>query len=158
MSSLKVLLALFGKGLPMSELYNRYIAGKKPAEITHNVVTDIRRGRISGDNLKLLIVELEKKGIFDNTTITTTPKSEWNEEYLELLSYETVGGTFSRQYLLHLAEVADYVQVNSATKKHTKVNKIKVVKGVFIFKVILALALLGLAVWGVIWIISLLKG
>jgi len=101
----------------MSELFNRYVAGKKPAEITHNVVTDIQRGRISGDNLKSLISELDRNGILDNTVIKVIPKNEWNDEYLELLSYETIGGTFSKQYLLYLAEVAEYVNGNARNNK-----------------------------------------
>ena len=132
----------------MSDLYNRYIAGKKPAEITHNVVTDIRRGRISGANLKSLISELENKGILDDTVIKTSPKSEWNDEYLELLSYETVGGTFSKQYLLHLAEVADHVQANSTASKHKKSR---------ISKVILGSVVSGMVILGIILVISLLK-
>lgn len=37
------------------------------------------------------------------------PKREWNKDYLDRLSYAVVGECFDRDYLLHLAEVAEYV-------------------------------------------------
>lgn len=37
------------------------------------------------------------------------PKGEWDEDYLGRLSYAVVGECFNREYLLHLAEVAEYV-------------------------------------------------
>ena len=133
----------------MSELYNHYVDGKKASEITHSVVTDIKRGRIGGLQLRSLISELETNGILDDTIIKTSPKSEWNDTYLELLSYEVVGGTFSKQYLLHLAEVADYTRTSSTTKKR---------KTLSIGKVVLLIAVLGILTLGTIFVIPLLKG
>jgi len=133
----------------MSELFDRYVKGKKPAEITHNVVTDIRRGRIHGDNLKALISELDKQGILDNTTVKTEPKSEWNDEYLDILSYEAVGGTFSKQYLTHLAEVTDYVQAITTSRKHKKPG---------ISKIVLSIVIIGVIAFAIILIISSMRG
>ena len=133
----------------MSELYNHYVDGKKPADITHGVVTDIRRGRIGGADLSLLIAELDNNGILDNSTIKISPKTEWNDDYLDLLSYEVVGGTFSKQYLFHLAEVTEYVRANS--KSHsTQSGNMKTI--------IIGIAVLGLITLGIIVVASLLKG
>lgn len=105
----------------MSRMYEHYITGKKPTEITHGIVTDIHRRRLIGEDVNTLVDELEQNGILGDTTVKLAPKSEWNEEYLKLLACEAVGGTFSKQYLLLLAEVAKYIEDR---KKKSKIFKI----------------------------------
>lgn len=133
----------------MSELYNYYVAEKKPSAITHAVVTDIKKGRLNGKSLNSLILEFEQKGLLDDTVIKEKTQEEWNEEYLELLSYETIGGTFSKQYLLHLADVAAYLSVNKARvikeKKNTRIA----------FFIIAALAII---IFGIYFFIKTTKG
>ena len=36
-------------------------------------------------------------------------RGKWDKDYLGRLSYAVVGECFNREYLLHLAEVAEYV-------------------------------------------------
>lgn len=96
----------------MSELYDRYVSDKKPAEIIHRVVTDIYCDKLSRHQTDAIISELDINGVLNDVVIKTSPKSEWSEDYLELLVNKAVTGTFSKQYLLHLAEVAEYVNEN----------------------------------------------
>lgn len=93
----------------MSKLYKQYTEGKGPAEYSSDIVNSIRRGRINGSELSYLIDELEQNSKLNSRQVDVAPKSEWDADYLQLLANKVIAGTFSKQYLLHLAEVADYV-------------------------------------------------
>ncbi|MCL2046879.1 MAG: hypothetical protein FWG88_10910 [Oscillospiraceae bacterium] len=124
----------------MSKLYEHYVKGKKPAEITHGIVTDIRRHRLVGNDVNSLITELEQKGMLGDTTVKPAHKSEWNEKYLKLLVSEAVRGTFSKQYLLHLAEVVEHI-----SRSDNKSNSKKIVPVILIIAIIIAIVVLVIA-------------
>ena len=87
---------------------------------------------------KLTRVEIEQlcadpciQAGFKGTTFSDKrPKSEWNKNYLHLLSYVVVAGPFNREYLLYLDEVAEYVS-------KAKFKKV-VIAGVIVILVIIA--------------------
>lgn len=87
---------------------------------------------------KLTRVEIEQlcadprvQAGFKGTTFSDKrPKSEWNKNYLHLLSYVVVAGPFNQDYLLYLDEVAEYVS-------KAKFKKV-VIAGVIVILVIIA--------------------
>ena len=94
----------------MSELYNHYVNGKKPTEITLGLVSDISRGEITRAELMPLISELNKNSKLNDSEVVIPPKDSWTEDYLKLLSKEVIRGVFSKQYLLHLTDVVEHIQ------------------------------------------------
>lgn len=100
----------------MSNAYKKYVDNKSNAAVRVGVTTAICKGDLSGDELKQLISELETAGKLNNASIERIPSDKWNEEYLKLLRNETVGGTFSREYLEYLSVVSEYVKKKKSEK------------------------------------------
>lgn len=68
------------------------------------------------------------------------PRGKWDKDYLDRLSYAVVGECFNREYLLHLAEVAEYVS-KAPSRKGVVVGIIAalaVILGIIVYKYILS--------------------
>ena len=73
-----------------------------------SIAMDIKYHRISHDDLMSLISDPElSKDFFGNAYKNKVPKEEWNEQYLDQLSYAVVGESFNKDYLLYLEQVAN---------------------------------------------------
>ena len=106
----------------MSELYTKYVENKSNGKIRVGVANAISRREISGKELDDFIIELEANNQLNDADIDIIPQSDWNEKYLKTLSNESVGGTFSKKYLLYLGKVAEYVE--NKKKKNALVKAI----------------------------------
>lgn len=104
----------------MSYNYEYYSLNNLPSEIPAAIVNDICSGKIGRGELQALILELDKNHIFNNAAIDVHPKNEWNKDYLETLANKIIFGTFSKQYIVHLADVSEYVNASSKSKKWYK--------------------------------------
>lgn len=83
------------------------------------IALDIRYRNLSHDDLLLIISDPEISAAFYGKTYEDKiPKNQWDEEYLEKLSYAVVSESFNKDYLLYLEEVADSV---SAQKNNSKI-------------------------------------
>ena len=75
-----------------------------------SIAMDIKYHRISHDDLMSLISDPDiSKGFFGDTYKDKVPREEWNEQYLDQLSYAVVGESFNKDYLLYLEQVANSV-------------------------------------------------
>lgn len=74
------------------------------------VVTEIRTRRLSRDDIEQLSADPEMQAeFFGDLTPYILPKREWDERYLERITYIAAGECFNKEYLLYLDEVTDYV-------------------------------------------------
>lgn len=103
-----------------------------------SIAMDIKYHKISHDDLMSLIADPEiSKNFIGDTYKNKVPREEWNEQYLDQLSYAVVGESFNKDYLLYLEQVA-----NGMGKK--KINtKIIVGGGVLVIAVIVLIAVLA---------------
>lgn len=93
------------------------------SEIKYNFVKEIANGKLSLKDVQQRIQEYEQKyGIdfFDDYDIEKKEKP-WNKEYLKELEAKILSGIRSKQFILHLAEVSEYVYTN----EKTEINKHK---------------------------------
>ena len=68
------------------------------------------------------------------------PRGKWDKDYLDRLSYAVVGECFNCEYLLHLAEVAEYVS-KAPSRKGVVVGivaALAVILGIIVYKYILS--------------------
>lgn len=123
-----------------SNAFKKYVENKSIGGIRVGVTDAIYYGELSGNELKQLISELEATGKLNNAAIDRIPPDKWDSKYLELLKNESVGGTFSREYLEYMGEVYEHINKKKAE------NKNKLPAFLIGVAIILALASTGLAV------------
>lgn len=93
----------------MTAVYEKYFGGGDLSMGKARMTRDIEKHRLSGKALKDLIGDLEAEGMLTKKPFSAKPKECWNEEYLSELSVGFIADYFSRAYLEHFGEVADYV-------------------------------------------------
>lgn len=82
------------------------------------IAMDIKYRTITKDDLDTLVSNKEIRGAFIGKSFSNKkPKSEWNREYLDELSYAVVAEGFNAEYLYYLNEVAEYVSSKKNNKK-----------------------------------------
>lgn len=74
-----------------------------------DIVYDIADGKLTGDELNELIEQLELHNKLGSKKVDRIPKEKWDEEYLNKLKNDFFCSSLSREYLLYVYEVADYV-------------------------------------------------
>lgn len=83
------------------------------------IAMDIRYGRISHTDLMDIITDPDISAEFYGDKYEKkVSKEQWDEKYLEKLSYAVVSESFNRDYLLYLEEVANGI---SEKKNNSKV-------------------------------------
>ena len=93
----------------MIELYSKYFTGKTLGQAKTSIMHDIKAGALTGKKLSNLLDELENNGRLRRKDFQPRPVSEWNADYLQSLSLGHISDYFSREYLLHFADVARHV-------------------------------------------------
>lgn len=106
-------------------------------------IMEIINGNYTLDEAKNEVKEYEKRygsDFFADYEVERKPKP-WNREYLEELSLRSMSGMASKQLILHLAEVSEYIHKN---EKQKKIKKIIIITGA-ICGIIAALVILAIA-------------
>lgn len=116
----------------MSGLYKEYFDGNNIRMGKARLMRDVKKYRLNGRQLSGLIDDLEAEHLLTDKPFTPKPKECWDEEYLDWLSNGHISDYFSRAYLEHYGEVADYLA--GQKRKRTMIK---------ILGVILAAALLA---------------
>lgn len=119
---------------------NRYIVDGTVKR--DKIVADIKRGKIGKSD----IIELDKnhkisEAYFGEGELKKQDKSTWNNRYLDELSLVAVSESFSKDYLLYLNEVAQYV----IDKRRHKERNNKIVKGLLIAALLIVFVILFIA-------------
>ena len=82
------------------------------------IAMDIRDRKISHEELAKLISDPDvAKEFFGKDYPNKIPKEEWDEDYLEKLSYAVISEAFNEDYLYYLEKVAAYVKESKGKKK-----------------------------------------
>ena len=101
---------------------NKYIVDGKVAR--DKIAMDIRYRRITRTDLERLVADPVIQAAFIGTTYEgKKSQSEWNETYLDLVSYAVVAMSFNSDYLLYLDAVAEHVAKAAQHAKQQKRNK-----------------------------------
>lgn len=90
-------------------------------EITVKLIRDIINGKMNLTKTEKKIAELEAeygKDFFEDYDIEKKEKP-WDEKYLRELEIKSMAGMNSKQFILHLAEVSEYVHSNKSRKRKT---------------------------------------
>lgn len=104
------------------------------------IAMDIRYGRISHTELMDIITDPDISATFYGDKYEKkVPKEQWNEEYLEKLSYAVISESFNGDYLLYLEEVANWVS--------EKKNKSKIIIGTVVLVVAVVVLIVVVANW-----------
>lgn len=74
-----------------------------------DIVYDIADGMLTYDELNELIEQLELHNMLGSKKVDRIAKEKWDEEYLDKLKNDFFCSSLSREYLLYVYEVADYV-------------------------------------------------
>lgn len=116
---------------------NKYFQNSTDGEILSNVISDVINGSLSGDELKFVVDELEKKGLLNSdVTIEEVDSSKWNKSYIDELSFKI--HLYSREYFAYLEKVAKHI--NGQKSLHEKaVRKFKMLVGGFLSMTIIFL-------------------
>lgn len=110
----------------------------------YDIAADVKNRKLTVADINRLSEEpLIQKDFFGDLEPLKRPRAGWNSEYLDDLSMATALQCFNHEYLLYLAEVADYVY---KTKKRKRLALGLALASVAIAAVIAVLAAFGL--WG----------
>ena len=101
----------------MSTIYDRYFKCIPLSDAKAKMMQDIQNHILSGKEFNVLIRDLQKQGLLLNKPFTTKPKNEWNDEYLNYLESGYISDYFSKSYLEHFNEVAEYVYSRKRRKR-----------------------------------------
>lgn len=94
----------------------RYFDGEKVKR--EAISMDIRYGKLSHEELLELISDPSISAEFyGNGYNDKLPKEQWDDKYLEKLSYAVVSEAFNKDYLLYLEEVANSISSNKNNSK-----------------------------------------
>ncbi len=100
---------------------NKYIVNDK-VEFS-KIAMDIKYRKITKDDIEKICSNQQiKSAFFGDECEFRCPKTEWNKEYLDRLSYAVETEKFNKDYLLYLDEVADFV--SKSTFKKVKIKGI----------------------------------
>jgi hypothetical protein len=91
----------------MSNFYNKYFSGGNISSAKVDLIYDIKNHILYGDALSELIDDLEKHGLLSENSFTKKDQTQWNDDYVRFVAFTP--GYFSRDYILHLAEVSEYL-------------------------------------------------
>lgn len=82
----------------------------------NRIALDVRRRKLTGDRLEAVLCDSRIMAAFIGTSFEKKrPQEEWDESYLEQLSYMVIAESFNAEYLRYLDEVAAYVAQRSAS-------------------------------------------
>lgn len=94
---------------------NDYIVDGEVAR--EKISMDIKRRKLDRAGIERLCLDPDIQAAFFGAGYNDRrPQGEWNKDYLDRLSYAVVGECFNREYLLYLAEVAEYVSKTTSQK------------------------------------------
>ena len=106
---------------------NKYFQNITDGEILSNVISDVINGSLSGDELKFVVDELEKKGLLNSdVTVEEVDSSKWNKSYIDELSFKI--HLYSREYFAYLEKVAKHINEREKIHKNA-VLKFKMIVG-----------------------------
>ena len=74
----------------------------------------------AGKQVKLIIKYVENKygsDFFEDYDVKKEPQEKWTEEYLKELEIKSMAGLSSKQFILYLSEVSDFVHEHSKKKR-----------------------------------------
>jgi len=75
-----------------------------------SIAMDIKYHRISHEDLLALIEDPDiSREFYGDSYADKIPQEEWNEQYLDKLSYAVVSEAFNKDYLLYLEQVANVI-------------------------------------------------
>lgn len=98
-----------------------------------SIAMDIKYHRISHADLLTLIDDPDiSKEFFGESYIDKIPERQWNEQYLDKLSYAIVSEAFNKDYLLYLEQVANGID-------EKKINSKIVIEGIVLVIAVIAL-------------------
>jgi hypothetical protein len=95
---------------------------KTKGEICGDIVSLINKQKLSRNELETLISILREKEYFTIERTKFIRKEIWNRDYLHSLLFVPAQGVYTSDYLLHLFEVAEFV--NSMEQKKDKQKKL----------------------------------
>lgn len=101
----------------MTAEYEKYFGDGDISKGKARMMQDIEKRRLSGGKLSGLIGDLEAAGLLTAKPFTPKPKELWDRGYLSELSVGFIADYFSRAYLEHFGEVAEYVSPAKAPRK-----------------------------------------
>lgn len=102
-----------------------------------DLASDIARLKISRtDLMDILNSEEIQKYYFSSINLQIKDKSKWSNEYLQNMVSKSVAECFTKEYLVHLYDVAIYVK-NKKTKPNKGIFFILLLLVVFLFSLIL---------------------
>jgi len=93
----------------MASRYDTYFLGQNVSTAKGKLMYDIKNHVVYGAELSEIIDNLEKNGLLEEKPFTKKTQSQWTNEYARFLAARFAAGYFSRDYLFHCAEVAEYL-------------------------------------------------
>jgi hypothetical protein len=93
----------------MANYYDKYFSKNDISSSKAKLMYDIKNHVLYGDALFEIINDLEKHGLLTEKYFTKEERHKWNGDYARFLAGGFASGYFSRDYLLYLAEVAEYL-------------------------------------------------
>jgi len=104
-----------------------------------DIANDIKYRKLQRDDIKTLVQDKRIRACFFGGEITgKKPRSEWDREYLNTVSYAPVAECFNEEFLFYLDEVADHVVKLEQRKKRFKIGAV--------VAVVIAIAVTGIIV------------
>lgn len=121
---------------------NRYMIDGKIER--GKIAMDIKYGKIQRNDIDILISDNDVQDEFFGRGFSDKkPQTEWNREYLNILSYAVVAEAFNPEYLYYLSDVAEYVNKMEDDKIKRKNRNKKLIIGT-------SVAIIGIIVIGMI--------
>lgn len=118
---------------------NKYIIDGKVA--INEIVIDIKYRKLNREDILKLAEDPQiKDSFFGGEFRHKKPKSEWDKDYLNLVSCGAIAESFNLEYMLYLNEVAEYVE-------QVRKKKMIITKGVAIGAAVGVAAIIAGAVY-----------
>lgn len=86
-----------------------------------DIVYSIADGNLNKAELEELLLELQQHNKLGEKKVVRTSKEQWNQAYLNELKNDFLCSSISREYLLYLYEVSEYIRKE---KKKASLGKI----------------------------------
>lgn len=119
----------------MSKVFERYFDGNDVNYGKASMMRDIECHRLAGSELAILIDDLESRGMLLDKPFAPKPKEYWDASYMSWLSKGHLSDHFSRGYLEHCGEVAEYVYGRTQRERQQKITKAVAVWGLIVLAV-----------------------
>lgn len=107
------------------------------------IARDISSGKINKNDLEKIKSNRQiRRAYIGRSFSKKLPQKEWNESYLETLTYSPIAEAFNDEYLDHLNEVAEYVHSREFRNKQVKIVKYVIITlfssalGVTLYKIV----------------------